>query len=130
MGLAIRKHTCLAVSVNNSSGSNNDQSFESYLKSQNKRNIRQIVSYAQRYHSILETGDVSPLINLQSNAMRRHAMESLTSLSKYFGCYDDGRKYVNATNFAGHQEMNPLRVWNDSSILTSHSITSMTEFGK
>jgi hypothetical protein len=88
MGLAIRKHTCLAVSASNSSRSNNDQSFESYLKSQNKRNIRQILSYAQRYHSILETGDASPLINLQSAAMRRHAMESLTSLSKYLGCYD------------------------------------------
>ena len=88
MGLAIRKHTCLAVNVSNGSRSNNDRSFESYLKSQNKRNIRQVVSYAQRYHSVLETGDVSPLINLQSDAMRRHAMESLTSLSKYFGCYD------------------------------------------
>lgn len=44
--------------------------------------------YAQRYHSILETGDVSPLINLQSGAMRRHVMESITCLSKYLGCYD------------------------------------------
>ncbi len=46
------------------------------------------MSYAQRYHSILETGNVSPLINLQSGAMRRHVMESLTALSKYLGCYD------------------------------------------
>jgi hypothetical protein len=81
MGLAIRKHTCLVVS------SSNSQSFETYLKSQNKRNIRQIASYA-RYHSILETADASPLISVQSGAMRRHAMESLTALSKYLGCYD------------------------------------------
>lgn len=85
MGLAIRKHICLAVS---NRSSNNSRSFESYLKSQNKRNIRQIVSYAQRYHSVLETGDASPLTILQSPAMRLHAMESLTSLSKYLGCYD------------------------------------------
>jgi Archaeal phage integrase len=80
MGLAIRKHTCLAGT--------NSQSFETYLKAQNKRNIRQIISYAQRYHRILESGDVSPLINLQSGAMRRHVMESLTALSKYSGYYD------------------------------------------
>src|SRR5919107_5151533 len=76
MGLAIRKHTCLVVS------SSNSQSFETYLKSQNKRNIRQIASYA-RYHRIFETADASPLISVQSGAMRRHAMESLTALSKY-----------------------------------------------
>jgi hypothetical protein len=87
MGLAIRKHPCLAISDSNSSTSDS-QLFETYLKSQNKRNIRQIVSYAQRYHNVLETADVSPLINLQSGAMRRHAMESLTCLSKYLGCYD------------------------------------------
>src|SRR5919107_4421747 len=86
MGLAIRKHTCLAVSSSSNMSSDN-QSFETYLKSQNKRNIRQIVSYAQRYHSILETGDASALTSLQSPAMRRHAMESLISLSKYLGCY-------------------------------------------
>jgi len=84
MGLAIRKHTYLAIN----SGRNNCQSFETYLKSQNKRNIRQIVSYAERYHSVLDTGDVSPLINLQSGAMRRHVMEALTALSKYLGSYD------------------------------------------
>ena len=86
MGLAIRKHTCLVLSNNGSC--TNSQSFESYLKSQNKRNIRQIVSYAQRHHSVLENGDASQLINLQSGAMRRHAMEALTALSKYLGCYD------------------------------------------
>jgi hypothetical protein len=77
----------LAV-VNSSNTRSNSQSFETYLKAQNKRNIRQIMNYAQRYHSVLETGDVTPITNLQSGAMRRHAMESLTSLSKYLGCYD------------------------------------------
>ena len=84
MGLAIRKHTCLAVRRSN----DNSLTFEDYLKSQNKRNIRQIISYAERYRSVLDTGDVSPLINLKSGAMRRHVMEALTALSKYLGFYD------------------------------------------
>jgi hypothetical protein len=63
--------------------------FKNYLKSQNRRNIKQIVSYAQRYNNILETGDTTPLVNLSSGAMRRHAMEALTTLSKYRGTYDN-----------------------------------------
>jgi hypothetical protein len=61
--------------------------FEEYLKSQNKRNIRQILSYAQRYHNILETGDATPLVLTKSSTTRRHAMESLAVYSKYLGCY-------------------------------------------
>src|SRR3712207_4797822 len=61
--------------------------FESYLRAQNKRNIKQIMSYAQRYHGVLETGDATPVVKL-SSASRRHAMEALAILSKYYGIYD------------------------------------------
>ena len=63
-------------------------SFESYLKVLKKRNIKQILCYAQRYHSVLEIGDATPLVNLSSGAVRRHAMEGLAAWSKYNGCYD------------------------------------------
>jgi hypothetical protein len=68
------------------SGSSNN--FESYLKAQNKRNVKQIMCYAQRYHGVLDTGDASVLVKLSSGAVRRHAMEALTALSKYSGSYD------------------------------------------
>jgi hypothetical protein len=64
------------------------QSFEQYLKAQKRRNPRQIICYAKRYHNILQTGDASVLAALSSGAIRRHAMEALTVLSKYQGCYD------------------------------------------
>jgi hypothetical protein len=62
--------------------------FEDYLKAQKKRNIRQIMCSAQRYHTILETGDASPLVNPSSGPIRRHAMEALAAYSKYLGCYE------------------------------------------
>jgi hypothetical protein len=62
--------------------------FESYLASQNKRNARQILYYAQRYHKVVETGDASVLVGLSSGALRRHAMEALTAYAKYTGSYD------------------------------------------
>jgi sugar-specific transcriptional regulator TrmB len=62
--------------------------FEQYLIAQKKRNVRQIMSYTQRYHNILYTGDASSLVNLKSGAIRRHCMEALTELSKYLGEYD------------------------------------------
>jgi hypothetical protein len=65
-----------------------DAEFVTFLKINKKRNIRQIVSYALRYHSILETQDASPIVNLQTGALRRHAMESLTLLAKHRGLSD------------------------------------------
>jgi Archaeal phage integrase len=65
-----------------------NNNFENYLKTQKKRNVRQIICYAQRYAAVLETGDATALVNLSSGAVRRHAMEALTALSKYAGCYD------------------------------------------
>jgi hypothetical protein len=62
--------------------------FQSFLKAQKKRNVRQIMSYAQRYHSVLETGDATPLVSLQSGAVRRHAMEALAAYAKCNGSYD------------------------------------------
>jgi hypothetical protein len=106
------------------------QSFESYLKSQNKRNAKQILCYAQRYRTILETGDATPLVGLSSGAIRRHVMESLTLYRNIWVVTIDGRKYVNATNFVGHLEMSPLKAWNDSSILTLRSAVSMTRLAK
>jgi hypothetical protein len=43
--------------------------FESYLKSQNKRNIKQILCYAQRYHTILETGDARSVVQEEKEKM-------------------------------------------------------------
>ena len=62
--------------------------FESYLKTQKKRNARQMLCYAQRYGDILKTGDSTRLVNIQSDAVRRHAMEALCIYSKYTGRYD------------------------------------------
>jgi hypothetical protein len=42
----------------------NSLSFKSYLKSQKKRNVRQIMCYAQRYHTVLETGDATAITSL------------------------------------------------------------------
>jgi intergrase/recombinase len=44
--------------------------------------------YAQRYHKVLETGDASAIVYIQSGAIRRHAMEALAAYAKYTGCYD------------------------------------------
>jgi hypothetical protein len=46
------------------------------------------MSYAQRYHSVLETGDPTPLVSLQSAAVLRHVLEALANLSKFQGRYD------------------------------------------
>jgi hypothetical protein len=97
MGLAIRKHY---DDDDNNHNNNYHQtrgfemspsyysSFENYLKVQKKRNIKQILCYAQRYCSVLETGDATPLVNLSSGAVRRHAMEALTVWSKYISHYE------------------------------------------
>jgi DNA-directed RNA polymerase specialized sigma24 family protein len=71
-----------------SSPPSSPSSFEQYLKAQKKRNVRQIVCYAQRYHRVLETGDPSALVSLPSGAMRRHAMEAITAYAKYSGLYE------------------------------------------
>jgi hypothetical protein len=61
--------------------------FERYLHAQKRRNANQILCYARKYAAILETGEASILVSL-TGPQRRHAMESLTVLSKYAGCYD------------------------------------------
>jgi hypothetical protein len=61
-------------------------SFETYLKTQNRRNIRQILCYVRNYAIILETGDASVLTTL-SSAKRRHIMEALSAYSKHIGNY-------------------------------------------
>jgi hypothetical protein len=63
--------------------------FEQYLKAQKRRNVRQVLCYAQRYHKVLETGDASALASLSSGALRRHAMEALTAYAKYAGSYEE-----------------------------------------
>lgn len=62
--------------------------FEDYLKAQKKSNVRQILSYVQRYHHVLDTGDASAIVGLSSSATRRHAMEGLAAYSKYVGKYN------------------------------------------
>jgi hypothetical protein len=78
----------LFPSVSSNGSSSNNNSFENYLKAQNKRNVRQIMCYAQRYAAVLQTGDASSIASLSSAAARRHAMESLSALSKYYGIYN------------------------------------------
>jgi hypothetical protein len=105
--------------------------FRNYLKAQNKRNIRQILCYAQRFGSILETGDVSPLINLQSSGtVRRHAMESLTALSKYLGCYDqwqDIRKRYSLHWTSGDESIKSLQRFFDQSSSLDRMIETVKE---
>ncbi len=60
--------------------------FQNYLKAQKKRNIRQMICYAQKYLPVLETGDATVLTTL-SGPCRRHVMEALTAYSKYNGTY-------------------------------------------
>jgi hypothetical protein len=62
--------------------------FEDYLKAQKKSNIRQILCIARKYFTVLQTGDATSLVNLSSTVTRRHAMEALSMLSKYSGCYN------------------------------------------
>jgi hypothetical protein len=62
--------------------------FEAHLKAQKKRNVRQIMCYVQKYQSVLETQDATPIVNIQNGSLRRHAIEALTDLSKYQGCYN------------------------------------------
>jgi hypothetical protein len=74
MGLAIFSSTFL-------------HEFKSYLNAQKRTNVNQILCYAHRYASILETGDASELAQA-SPTIRRHGLEALTVLAKYIGCYD------------------------------------------
>jgi Archaeal phage integrase len=43
--------------------------------------------YAQRYHSVLDSGDASILVQAKPS-VRRHAMESLAAWSKFIGSYE------------------------------------------
>jgi len=63
-------------------------SFAVYLKTQNKRTIRQLLCYAMRYHAVIETGDASPLASISSPDIRRHTMEALAAYAKYKGHYE------------------------------------------
>jgi hypothetical protein len=61
------------------------KTFENYLKLHKKSNYKQIFCYAQKYKNVLLTGEAKVLTSLPS-AQRRHAMEALSTLSKYAGC--------------------------------------------
>ncbi|MDQ3975396.1 MAG: hypothetical protein M3264_02620 [Thermoproteota archaeon] len=77
--MLIRKSYLLAVLL---------QTLRVTSKRRRKENVRQMLCYAQRYGDILKTGDSTRLVNIQSDAVRRHAMEALCIYSKYTGCYD------------------------------------------
>jgi hypothetical protein len=79
VGLLIRKSYLLAVLL---------QTLRVTSKRRRKENVRQMLCYAQRYGDILKTGDATRLVNIQSDAVRRHAMEALCIYSKYTGRYD------------------------------------------
>jgi hypothetical protein len=62
--------------------------FEDYLKAQNKRNIKQIMCYVRQFAGIVESGDATPIVHLQSGTtIRRHVLEALTVYAKYRGVY-------------------------------------------
>ena len=81
-------HVLLDMGLANFCSATLFQDFERYLRTQNGRNVMQILSYARRYAAILETGDASQLFLSKHATVRRHAMESLTVLSEFIGCYD------------------------------------------
>ncbi|MDQ3852197.1 MAG: hypothetical protein M3299_05115, partial [Thermoproteota archaeon] len=63
--------------------------FEDYLKSQNKRNIKQILCYASRYRTVLETGDASIILTqAKTPSIRRQTLEALAIYSKFCGKYN------------------------------------------
>jgi hypothetical protein len=62
--------------------------FQSYLnKNNNRLGTRDRLNYAMKYAHILHTGDARELLQL-SDEKRILIMKSLSSLSKYTGCYD------------------------------------------
>jgi hypothetical protein len=107
------------------------QSFESYLKVHKKRNIKQILCYAQRYRDVLDSNDATALLTIQSGALRRHAMEALACLSKYNGCYDrwqEIRKRYSLHWTDGNESLNAMaRFFNPNLSLESisHRIRKM-----
>jgi hypothetical protein len=78
----------LAATHPTTNSSSSSSCFESYLKAQNKRNVKQIVCYARKYAAVLQTGDASSITSLSSGATRRHAMEALSVYSRFAGKYD------------------------------------------
>jgi hypothetical protein len=65
------------------------RAFHDWLQSQGKTHntIKQVVNYAKRYASVLDTGDASPLTTLSARN-KYHAMHALANLAKFQDCYD------------------------------------------
>ncbi|HEU4822144.1 MAG TPA: hypothetical protein VFS97_01850, partial [Nitrososphaeraceae archaeon] len=63
------------------------ESFNDYLKAQNRCNVRQLVCYAKKYYAVLISGDGSVIAAITSPSVRRHVLEALTVLSKYLELY-------------------------------------------
>ena len=56
---------------------------------------KDIIRNAQQFHQYLESGDFSAL-KLLSTEKRRRAMESLSALSKFTGCYEQYKHMIKA----------------------------------
>jgi hypothetical protein len=69
------------------------------------------ISYAKKYYSILYSGNASELLTL-SNDKRIHAMKSISSLSKYLGCYDTWKRIIEKYQLKWSTE-NSLQCFND-----------------
>lgn len=65
----------------------NVNGFTDYLKTNNKRNINQILAYARSFGYVLDTDDASAIVSLSGYA-RRHVLEALVNYAKYTGRYD------------------------------------------
>ena len=109
--------------------SNPDIIIESYTKVIKNRNINQIISYMRRYSSVLETGDASILLSL-TGAQRRHAMEALTVLSKFTGCYDKWqhiRKSYSLHWTNGNESVQALQRFFDSNLTLDSMLSKVKE---
>lgn len=108
----------------------NPQEFAACLKAQNKRNLRQIICYAQTYSSVLQTGDASVISSLSSDALRRHAMEALAALANYQGCYDRWqqiRKNYSLKWTSGDESLKALQRFFNPSLSLDHMMQKVRE---
>jgi Archaeal phage integrase len=107
-----------------------DLDFANYLKSQNKRNTRQLLCYVRKYSSILETGDASPLFLTKSVTVKRHAMEALTVYAKYLGCYEKWqqiRRQYSLHWTDGNESVQALQRFFDSNLTLDSMIEKVKE---
>ena len=62
--------------------------FKKYVQNKYRKTIaKKVMSYAHRYYSVLESGDIGQLNSIPST-IRPEVIKSLIVISKYIGCYE------------------------------------------